>query len=273
MIADASPETRAAIAAAVLAFDPAVRIVEAADGESAAARIVADKPDILFVNVKLPGMSGAEVVAIARMRGARPVTILISDQVLTRWVALSAELDAYEFLKSPYDPAHVVALMRAIAMMRRKLRVLLVEDAENARTVIRKMLTSSRFDLKIDETDSGAHALKLLQHERYDIVLIDLHMTGMDGLETACKAKEIAPDTSLVLMSGAGNERIEAASKHFGFSTFLQKPFYAHHVEDMLHEIYDLRRPYLLNAIGRVHKRELAKSEADAEKRARKRVA
>lgn len=273
MIADASEDTRRLIAAAILSHDPSLQIIEAVDGETAAARIVADKPDVLFVNVKLPGMSGAEAVAIARARGARPVTILISDQVLTRWVALSTEVDAYEFLKSPYDPAHVVALMRAITRMRKPLRVLIVEDAENTRAVIRKMLNGTRFNLKIDETDSGAHALKLLQHERVDLALIDLHMAGMDGLETACQAKEVAPETVLVMMSGAGNERIEAASKHFGFSTFLQKPFFAHHVEDMLHEVYDLRRPYLLNTIGRVHKRQGVRVESDAHKRARQQVA
>ncbi|TVR08933.1 MAG: response regulator [Salinarimonadaceae bacterium] len=273
MIADASNETRRSIAAAILSHNPSLQVIEAVDGETAAARIVADKPDVLFVNVKLPGMSGAEAVAIARSRGARPVTILISDQVLTRWVALSTEVDAYEFLKSPYDPAHVVALMRAIDMMRKPLRVQIVVDAENTRAVIRKMLAGTRFNLNIEETNSGAHAIKLLQHTHFDLSLIDLNLAGMDGLETACKAKEIAPETALVMLSGAGNERIEATFKHFGFSTFLQKPFLAHHVEDMLHEVYDLRRPYLLNAIGRVHKRHIAKAEADAEKRGRKRVA
>lgn len=273
MIADASPEARRRIADAVLSHAPECEIVEVDRGDIAAERIVSDRPDVLFVNVKLPAMSGAEAVAIAKLQGVRPVTILLSEQVLTRWVALSIEVGAYEFLKSPYDAAHIVALMRAVEKMRAPLRVLVVEDAENARAIIRKTLAATRFDLAIDETDSGAHAIKLLQHERFDIALIDLHMAGMDGLETACKAKEVVPDTALVMMSGAGNERIEAASKHFGFSTFLQKPFFAHHVEDMLHEVLGLRRPYLLNAIGRVHKREAAKAEADAEKRRRKQVA
>lgn len=273
MIADASADLRRSLAEAVLSYCPGCEILEAESGDAAAERIVADRPDILFINVKLPVMSGAEAVAIAKLQGARPVTILLSDQVLTRWVALSIEVGAYEFLKSPYDPAHIVALMQAVQKMRAPLSVLVVEDAENARAIIRKTLAGTRFDLSIEETDSGAHAIKLLQHKRFDLVLIDLHMAGMDGLETACKAKELVPDTALVMMSGAGNERIEAASKHFGFSTFLQKPFFAHHVEDMLHEVFGLRRPYLLNAIGRVHKREVAKAEADAEKRRRARVA
>lgn len=255
LIADETAGTRLNLTIALRSFDPAIEIVEVENGSDAAERIVALKPDIAFVNVKLPGMSGAEAVAIARLQNVKPVTILMSDTVLTRWVALSTELDAYEFLKKPFDPEHVVSMMRAVTRMKQKLRLLLVEDSQVARALIRKVLVNARFDLEVDETDSGRHALKLMQLTKYDLALIDLNMPGIDGFETACQAKDISPETTLLLMSGTRNEKIEGASKHFGVAGFLQKPFYAHHVEDILHDIFGLRRPYLLNVIGRVHSR------------------
>jgi len=255
LIADETPATRLNLTIALRSFDPAIEIVEVENGSDAAEKIVALKPDVAFVNVKLPGMSGAEAVAIARLRNVKPVTILMSDTVLTRWVALSTELDAYEFLKKPFDPEHVVSMMRAVTRMKQKLRLLLVEDSQVARALIRKVLVNARFDLEVDETDSGRHALKLMQLTKYDLALIDLNMAGIDGFETACQAKDISPETTLLLMSGTRNEKIEGASKHFGVAGFLQKPFYAHHVEDILHDIFGLRRPYLLNVIGRVHSR------------------
>lgn len=255
LIADETAGTRQDLSKALRSFDPAIEIVEVESGTEAAEKIVALKPDVTFVNVKLPGMSGAEAVAIARLQNVKPVTILMSDTVLTRWVALSTELDAYEFLKKPFDPEHVVSMMRAVTRMKQKLRLLLVEDSQTARALIRKVLTNARFDLEVDETDSGRHALKLMQLTKYDLALIDLNMPGIDGFETACQARDISPETTLLLMSGTGNEKIEGASKHFGVAGFLQKPFYAHHVEDILHDIFGLRRPYLLNVIGRVHTR------------------
>lgn len=259
LIADESAGTRLDLSIALKRFDPSIEIVEVENGTDAAEKIVAIKPDVAFVNVKLPGMSGAEAVAIARLQNVRPVTILMSDTVLTRWVALSTELDAYEFLKKPFDPEHVVSMMRAVTRMKQKLRLLLVEDSQVARSLIRKVLTNARFDLEVDETDSGRHALKLMQLTKYDLALIDLNMAGIDGFETACQAKDISPETTLLLMSGTRNEKIEGASKHFGVAGFLQKPFYAHHVEDILHDIFGLRRPYLLNVIGRVHSRATSK--------------
>jgi DNA-binding NtrC family response regulator len=262
LIADTSDGTRLDLSIALKGFDPAIEIIEVENGPDAAEQIVALQPDVAFVNVKLPGMSGAEAVAIARLRNVKPITILMSDTVLTRWVALSTELDAYEFLKKPFDPEHVVSMMRAVTRMKDKLRLLLVEDSQTARSLVRKVLTNARFDLEVDETDAGRHALKLMQLTKYDLALIDLNMPGMDGFETACQAKDISPHTTLLLMSGTRNEKIEGASKHFGVAGFLQKPFYAHHVEDILHDIFGLRRPYLLNVIGRVHSRVVRKKSA-----------
>jgi len=268
MIADADPQQREHLARAVRAAAPHAHISFAAKGDEAAAAIVRLRPDVLFINVKLPEMSGAEAVVMARHEKVTPITILLSDNILSRWVALATELDAYEFLKHPYDPNHIAGLLEAIERMRTKMRVLLVESSEPIRALMHKLLRQSRFDLHLDDTDSGIHALKLIGNAGYDVALIDLHLAGMDGLETACKLKDQSPDTRLVLMSAPGSEKIEAASGHFGFNSFLQKPFYAHHIEDVLHEIFKLRRPYLLNAIGRVHVR---RQKQEEERRARKR--
>ncbi len=268
MIADADPQQREHLAEAVRAAAPHARISFAEKGDEAAAAIVRLRPDVLFINVKLPEMSGAEAVVMAKHEKVTPITILLSDNILSRWVALATELDAYEFLKHPYDPKHIAGLIAAIERMRTRMRVLLVESSEAIRALMHKLLRQSRFDLELDDTDSGTHALKLMGSARYDVALIDLHLADMDGLETACKLKDEAPDTRLVLMSPPGSEKIEAASGHFGFNSFLQKPFYAHHIEDVLHEIFQLRRPYLLNAIGRVHAR---RQKQEEERRARKR--
>jgi DNA-binding response OmpR family regulator len=255
LIADADAKTRTQLADAVEKFDPLIAIHEASDGDETADRIVALKPDVAFVNVKLPGMSGAEAVAVARLQQVKPLTILMSDDVITRWVALSTELNAYEFLKKPFDPEHIASMLRAVTRMREKLSLLLIDDSQTARALVRRMLANARFDLEVDETDTGRHAIKLMQIKKYDLALIDLNMDGIDGFETACQAREVSPDTTLLLMTATRDEKIEQASRHFGVAGFLQKPFYAHHVEDILHDIFGLRRPYLLNVIGRVHSR------------------
>jgi CheY-like chemotaxis protein len=220
LIADESAATRSQLREALEAFDPGIGIVEAPDGGTAVEALIEAPPDLAFVNVQLPDVTGAEALAFARAKGMRTTSILMASQIVPRWVEFAQELDAYEFLMNPIDPEHVGQMLRGIRRMRSTTRLLVVIENEANRALVRKVLQSSRFDLEIEETDSGRHALKLMRLADYDVALIDTYLTGMDGLETA-----------------------------FGVSWVLTKPFYAPDVDVALHKVFGLRRPYLLNAL------------------------
>lgn len=249
VVADSSATSREQIRVTLTAFDRRIQVAEAETGRGAMEAILSLKPDLAFVSLQLPEMSGAEAVALARLRGVRPVTVLMSNQVMPKWVELSTELGAYEFLKRPFDPEHVVLMLNALRRMRRPLRALLVDQAPTARALVRRMLGGSQFTLEVDETDDGRHALKLMQRVAYDVALIETNLSGLDGLETACQARDIAPDARLLLMASQENPALVQAARHFGISGVLRKPFYEVHVDHALHVAFGLRRPYLLNAL------------------------
>jgi CheY-like chemotaxis protein len=249
LVADESSATRMTLGAAVRAFDPEIRLLEAQTGRQALDLITKGAPDLAFVNIQLPEMSGAEALAWSVAQGAQVPTVLMSAHVLPKWVEVSTELGAYEFLKKPFDPDHILHLMRGFARMRAPARLLLVDDSATARQLVRRVLAASQFSLEIDETDGGQHALKLLRLSPYDLALIDFNLQGtIDGLETACQAREAAPSTKILLMSASDNASIAQSARHFGVTSFLRKPFYAHQVDHALHTAFGLRRPYLLNA-------------------------
>ena len=112
LIADDAPEFRAGIAAAIRRSDPAIRIVEADTGVEARNVLLKRRPQLAFLNLQLPKLSGAEALAWAVARGIKPFTVLMSGAVPARWVELSIELQAYEFLRKPFDPAHVTHLFK-----------------------------------------------------------------------------------------------------------------------------------------------------------------
>jgi CheY-like chemotaxis protein len=249
LIADESAANRSQLSASLEAFDPAIRIVEAPDGGAAVDVLIETPPDLAFVNVQLPDVTGAEALAFARAKGMRTTSILMASQIVPRWVEFAQELDAYEFLMNPLDPEHVGQLLRGIRRMRSTTRLLVVIESEANRALVRKVLQSSRFDLEIEETDSGRHALKRMRLADYDVALIDTYLTGMDGLETACQARETAPDTKLIMMANEESSLLAQSARHFGVSWVLTKPFYAPDVDVALHKVFGLRRPYLLNAL------------------------
>lgn len=249
LIADDSAAFRDAIAAAVETSAPSIRIVHAETGVQARNALLNLRPQLAFVNLQLPEMSGAEALAWAVARGVKPFTVLMSGSGLAKWVELSTELQAYEFLRKPFDPAHVSHMLDARRRMIRPLRLLLAEGSEPARRLIRRVLGESRFRFEIDEAEDGRHALKALRLGAYDLAVIDRHLPRLDGLELACQVAQVAPQTRLMLMAAGDTSPVREAVKQFRIAALLRKPFFVWDMEIALHTAFGLRRPYLLNAL------------------------
>src|SRR5919112_2498408 len=167
MLADDSASMRKSLAAAIRNYDRSIEIVEAVTGRAALDVLVGRSPDIAFINLQLPEISGAEALAWASRKHVRPLTILMSNQVLPKWVEVSTELGAYEFWRKRFDPAHVMELLRAYRLMRTPMKLLLVDESPTAHEIIGRMTANSRFTLEVDHSDSGVHALKLMRESHY----------------------------------------------------------------------------------------------------------
>jgi CheY-like chemotaxis protein len=241
---------RKSLAAAIRNYDKSIDIVEAVTGRAALDVLVGRSPDIAFINLQLPEITGAEAIAWASRQNVRPLTILMSNQVLPKWVEVSTELGAYEFWRKRFDPAHVMELLRAYRLMRTPMKLLLVDESPTAHEIIGRMTANSRFTLEVDHSDSGAHALKLMRESHYDLALIDSSFSaGMSGFEIACQVRVASPATKLILMTSGNAKTAMQVARQFGLRSFLTKPFYARDLDFALHSEFELRRPYLLNAL------------------------
>jgi len=100
--------------------------------------------------------------------------------------------------------------------------VLVVDDNEFLRIVVSKML--SRLGYEVLSADSGESGLRIFLKNRFDIVLSDYEMPGMDGVAFACCIKKSSPRTRVVLMTGAGTETI-FSRKSTAVDEVISKPF------------------------------------------------
>jgi CheY-like chemotaxis protein len=250
LLADDSAGMRQSLAAAIREFDSSIEIIEAATGPLALDVLVGRSPDIAFMNLQMPEITGAEALAWARRQNVRPLTILMSNQVLSRWIEVSTELDAYEFWRKRLDPAHVMDLLKAYRLMRTPMRLLLVDESAAAHDVIGRMMASSRFTLEVDHAQGGAHALVLMNRAHYDLALIDSTFSdGTSGLEIAYQARDAFPAAKVIMMASGPTKGAMQGARQFGLSSFLAKPFYASDLDFAFHSEFELRRPYLLNAL------------------------
>ena len=101
-------------------------------------------------------------------------------------------------------------------------RVLIVDDEDGIRSSLERLLSFEKF--KTFAAADGASALDLAASERIDIVLLDIKMPGMDGLEVLGKLKELLPDLPVIIISGHGTISTAVEATKLGAFDFLEKP-------------------------------------------------
>lgn len=101
--------------------------------------------------------------------------------------------------------------------------ILVIDDEEIVRVSCIRILQPEGYDVKV--VKSGIEGLKVIEKENFDLVLTDLKMPDMDGIEVLKKAKEGWPDTEIVVITGYGTVSSAVQAMKFGAFDYLEKPF------------------------------------------------
>jgi len=111
------------------------------------------------------------------------------------------------------------------------LRILLAEDDDSMRVYLARAL--ERVGYAVTAVDNGVAAIPLLESEPFDLLLTDIVMPEMDGIELAQKAAEIAPDIRVMFITGFAAVALKAG-RNAPEAKVLSKPF---HLKDLVAEV------------------------------------
>ncbi|HEX6558760.1 MAG TPA: response regulator, partial [Longimicrobiales bacterium] len=131
-----------------------------------------------------------------------------------------------------------------------KARILVVEDEEILRDLLVNILEEEKY--VVDAVESGEQGLKALERELYDLVLLDLNLPGMHGLNVLAAAPALQTDAQFIVMTAFGSVDTAVEAMKLGAFDYINKPFRteellltlqrAHRETELRREVASLRR-------------------------------
>ena len=118
--------------------------------------------------------------------------------------------------------------------------ILIVDDEQDFREIIVKKLEKRR--LKCDSAPDGNTALAMIKAKNYDVVLLDVKMPGMDGIETLREIKKITPMTEVVMLTGHASVESGINGIKYGAFDYLMKPMDTDALMTKLDAAYERKR-------------------------------
>ena len=118
--------------------------------------------------------------------------------------------------------------------------VLIVDDSSSMRAIVRKIIKASGFNIgELLEAADGKEAIKVLTDEWVDLVLTDINMPNMNGLELISEIKkdEMLKSIPVVMVTTEGSEKRIQESMKLGASGYIKKPFLPEEIKGTLSAI------------------------------------
>jgi two-component system response regulator (stage 0 sporulation protein F) len=257
----------------------------ATSGAEALKMVQAEAPDVMVLDLRMPGIDGMQVLERVKDEHPQVQVIILTGHGSDKEEQEARALGAFEYLQKPADTAQLLdtitaawkrGLKVAAELLRDSkrtfdrtmeaaawaeagvtdmavealevparapeapekaasatpqaaptsrpgaLKVLLVDDEEDyVRTMAERM---GMRDLGSDVALTGERALEMIEDDVPDVMVLDLRMPGMGGLEVLASVKERHPEVEVILLTGFGTDEDEREARRLGAYEYLRKP-------------------------------------------------
>lgn len=116
------------------------------------------------------------------------------------------------------------------------MNVLITDDSSFMRKILRNILEDMEFD-NIWEADDGNEAVEMCEEKHPDLVLLDIVMESMDGIDALEEIQEMDADVDVIMISAVGQQQMMTKALDKGADAFIKKPFENDKVRETVNDV------------------------------------
>lgn len=226
-------------------------VVTAPSGERALAILARKRIDLVVLDEKMPGLSGTEVFElIGSLYPGMPVIMLTGHGSVQHAFHMSKH-GVVDYVAKPCDFNDLASKIHgalqktpedqsAPSAVGGPIKVLLIDDEVDFLDALSRVLR--RRGVGVRTARSGQAGLEVLEHHPIDVVILDLKMPGMDGLEVLRRVKATFPPCEVILLSGHPTSANTRAGLQLGAADYLVKPVDNDRLMELIGQAAEKRR-------------------------------
>ncbi len=113
-------------------------------------------------------------------------------------------------------------------------RIMIIEDDEEMRSLLKEFFEEEGFET--DSVSNGVDALRKLSKDHFDLVITDIRMPGLTGLDILPGIRKFQPEASIIVITAFGSEEVYRRSLEKGAAGYLEKPIHIDKLKALIYE-------------------------------------
>lgn len=184
--------------------------------------------DCVLLDIRMPGMTGIELLKEIKFAYAHVPVLIMTGHGGEDDTIAALKLGASGYIKKPidlyalFDEIERVNLKNKSSELKKSIEILFLDDEEEILDCVKTALTC--FSYNVTTTTSVKTAFDLMQTTNFDIVIVDLRMPEMDGLQFIEKAREIQSSFISIVITGLSSQKMAIDAIKHGVFDYIRKP-------------------------------------------------
>jgi len=118
---------------------------------------------------------------------------------------------------------------------RKKRRILVIEDDEEMRSLLEDFIEEEGYG--VDSVGDGSEAFRKLAKGSFDLIITDIRMPGLNGLDILPGLKQIQPGIPIIVITAFGSEEVQRRALTRGADAYLEKPLHLEQLRTLIQEM------------------------------------